>query len=105
MARWSSGNARPRPQFASFARKSARSIENVRYLATLENLFERDGQPGHQIVFLFDADFADRSHYAAELIIGTESSGKRIEAVWVDVSQPLDGPLYPQGLLELLMAR
>ena len=72
-------------------------IENVRYLATLENLFERDGQPGHQIVFLFDADFADRSHYAAELIIGTESSGKRIEAVWVDVSQPLDGPLYPAG--------
>ncbi len=42
-------------------------IENVRYLATLENLFERDGQPGHQIVFVFDADFADRSHYAAEL--------------------------------------
>ena len=48
-------------------------IENVRYLATLESIFERAGQPGHQIVFLFDADFADRSHYAAELIIGTES--------------------------------
>ena len=80
-------------------------IENVRYLATLESIFERAGQPGHQIVFLFDADFADRSHYTSELIIGTESSGKRIEAVWVDVSQPLDGPLYPEGLLDLLMAR
>ena len=79
-------------------------IENVRYLATLENLFERDGLHGHQIVFLFDADFADRLHYAAELIIGTESSGNRIEAVWVNVSQPLDGPLYPQGLLERLAA-
>ena len=79
-------------------------IENVRYLATLENLFERDGQHAHHIVFLFDADFVDRSRYAAELIIGTESSGKRIEAMWVDVSQPLDGPLYPQGLLELLTA-
>ena len=72
-------------------------IEHVRYLATLENLFERDGQHGHQIVFLFDADFVDRSHHAAELIIGTESGGKRIEAVWVDLSQPLDGPLYPPG--------
>ena len=75
-------------------------IENVRHLATLEDLFERNGEPAHQIVFLFDADFVDRSHYTAELIIGTESSGKRIEAVWVDVSQPLDGPLYPAGLAD-----
>ena len=80
-------------------------IENVRYLATLENLFERDGQPGHQIVFLFDADFADRSLYGAAMIVGIESSGKPIEAVWIDISRPLDGPLYPEGLLDLLMSR
>ena len=79
-------------------------IENVRHLATLEDLFERNGEPAHQIVFLFDADFADGSNYTAEQIIGTESSGKRIEAVWIDLSQPLDGSLYPEGLTELLMA-
>ncbi len=77
-------------------------IENVRHLATLEDLFQRNGEPAHQIVFLFEAQFVDRPLYAAELIVGTESSGKRIEAVWVDVSRPLDGPLYPKGLMELL---
>ena len=77
-------------------------IENVRHLATLEDLFQRNGEPAHQIVFLFEAQFVDRSLYAAELIVGTESSGKRIQAVWIDASRPLDGPLYPKGLMELL---
>ena len=80
-------------------------IEQVRHLATLESIFERDGQPAHQIDFLFEAQFADRANYGAMMIVGMESSGKPIEAVWIDVSQPLDGPLYPEGLLDLLMAR
>lgn len=77
-------------------------IERVRHLTTVENIFERDGEQAHQIEFLFEARFVDRSLYRAELIHGTESSGKRIEAVWLDLSGPLDGPLYPQGLRELL---
>ncbi|MCY4111974.1 MAG: NUDIX domain-containing protein [Chloroflexi bacterium] len=77
-------------------------IEQVRYVATVENIFERDGRIGHQIEFLFEAQLVDRSLYRAELINGTESSGKRIEAVWLDLSEPLDGPLYPEGLRDLL---
>lgn len=77
-------------------------IDQVRHLTTVENIFERDGERAHQIEFLFEAQFVDRSLYRAELIDGTESSGKRIEAVWLDLSQPLDGPLYPEGLRELL---
>lgn len=79
-------------------------IEQVRHLTTVENIFERDGETGHQIEFLFEAQLVDRSLYGAELIHGMESSGKRIEAVWIDLAQPLDGPLYPAGLQELLTA-
>ena len=57
---------------------------------------------GHEVVFVFDARFADASKYAAERIVGTEGGGIRIEAIWIDVSQPLDRPLYPDGLVELL---
>lgn len=79
-------------------------IEQVRHLTTVENIFERDGEHAHQIEFLFEAELMDPSLYRTELISGTESSGKRIEAVWIDVTKPLDGPLYPAGLHELLTA-
>lgn len=78
-------------------------IEQVRNLTTIENIFERDGETGHQIEFLFEAKLVDRSLYGAELIHGMESSGKRIEAVWIDLTQPLDGPLYPVCLRDLLL--
>ena len=77
-------------------------ITDVRLLVTLENIFDYHGRPGHEVVFVFDARFADRCFYAADRIVGTEGGGSRIEAVWLDVSEPVDRPLYPNGLLELL---
>lgn len=79
-------------------------ITEVHHLTTVENIFERDGERAHQIEFLYEAQFVDRSLYGAHQIVGMESSGKPIEAVWVDVTKPLDGPLYPAGLRELLTA-
>ena len=76
-------------------------VTDVRLLGTLENIFVYHGQPGHEIVFVFDARFADVSNYAAERIVGTEGD-TRIEAIWVDVAESLEWPLYPEGLLELL---
>lgn len=76
---------------------------DVRPLGTLESIFDYRGRLGHEIVLVFEARFADEAFYAAERIIGTESSGSRIEAIWIDVSEPLDRALYPVGLLELLM--
>lgn len=77
-------------------------IEDVRLLGTLENIFGYHGEQGHEIVLVFDARFSDASHYAADRIVGTEDDDIRIEAIWIDISQPLDRPLYPNGLLELL---
>ena len=77
-------------------------IENVRHLGTVENIFEREGQPAHWIVLLFEAEFVDRSRYDSETIEGVEGDGERIEAVWIDVAEPLEWPLYPDDLLGLL---
>ena len=77
-------------------------IEQVRHLTTVESIFERDGERAHQIEVLFEGQLVDRTLYAVDVIDGMESSGKRIEAVWLDISEPLDGPLYPEGLRELL---
>lgn len=78
-------------------------IRDVRPLGTLENIFDYHGRPGHEVVFVFETRFVESSFYAAERIVGTEGGGTRIEAIWIDVSEPLDRPLYPNGLLELLV--
>jgi ADP-ribose pyrophosphatase YjhB (NUDIX family) len=77
-------------------------IWDVRLLGTLESIFEYHGQPGHEIVLVFEARFDDDSFYEAERIVGREGAGIRIEAIWVDVSVAVDRPLYPEGLMDLL---
>ncbi len=80
-------------------------ITNVRYLGMLENIFNFDGKPGHEIVLIFDAEFIDRSLYARELITGIEDDELPVRAVWRDLASAAheEIPLYPQGLCELVL--
>ena len=59
-ARLSSGNAAAQAVKRELLEEIEAEIEQVRHLATLESIFERDGQPAHQIDFLFEAQFVDR---------------------------------------------
>jgi 8-oxo-dGTP pyrophosphatase MutT (NUDIX family) len=81
-------------------------VANLRYLGALENIFVFNGDPGHEIVLVYDGEFVDRSLYAREWINGSEGEENdlKFRAVWL----PLDGfrtgtpPLYPDGLYALL---
>ncbi len=70
-------------------------------IEVLENVFVSEGRTGHEIVFLYDAAFADPSFYAKEemKILDDDSTAR-----WVDVADFRDGSkiLYPKGLTELL---
>jgi 8-oxo-dGTP pyrophosphatase MutT (NUDIX family) len=81
-------------------------LVSVRYLATLENIFTYDGRPGHEIVRLYEADLADAAFYAREDMVGQEDDGTAIRVLWKPLADFGDGqaPLYPEGLLELLLA-
>ena len=74
-----------------------------RLLGVLENLFTLEGRPGHEIVFVFDAEFADSRLYARPALPLLEG-GWDGPAVWVSISALRGGgtPLYPAGLLPLL---
>lgn len=71
-------------------------------IEVLENVFVSEGRTGHEIVFLYDAAFADRAFYAREefKILDDDSTAR-----WVDVADFRDGSkiLYPTGLTELLL--
>lgn len=78
-------------------------ITNLRYLATLENIFTYNGDIGHEIVLLYRADFVVQEYYQRSLIPGIEN-GDPTQAIWVPISDFSKGlmPLYPTGLLELI---
>ncbi len=81
-------------------------ITELQLLGTLENIFTHQGQPGHEIVFVFDGRFRNEALYSKSHLEGRESSGEPLKAVWRTRSGfSASSPLYPNGLLELLQSR
>ena len=80
-------------------------ITDLRHLATTENIFTLDGQTGHEIVFVYEADLADSSLYEDESICATEDDGAAIKVLWKPLADFQTGQsrLVPDGLLELLL--
>ena len=80
-------------------------IKGLHLLGTLENIFTYRGQPGHEIVFVYDGSFTDDSLYSMPHLEGQESNGEPFKAFWrARESFSNDSPLYPDGLLELLQS-
>lgn len=74
----------------------------------LENVFVHEGQPRHEILFIFDLAFPQGAFEAQDRIRFQEDDGTAMEAAWYDLRE-LDvegGPkLYPNGLKSLLVER
>ena len=81
-------------------------ITNVEWLGTLENLFTCDGRPGHEIVLLYDAAFADRTLYDRPVLHGHEEGAvqEAFTAEWRTLEDLEAGParLVPEGLADFL---
>ncbi len=81
------------------------AIANVRLLGVLENIFMYEGARGHEIVFVYDAEFRDRGMYE-----GREVQGYRVEtgagfvARWRSPEEirGKNARLVPEGLADLL---
>ena len=82
-------------------------IELPALLGVLENIFYYDGRPGHEIAFVYDAQFVDKELYKVDRFTVIEDSGHTFDAVWVKLSAtgPQTPPVYPDGLAELLQVR
>ena len=82
-------------------------IKNARYLGLRENLFRLpSGQRAHEIVLVYEAELADGTLYEKDEMLVTEDSGATFMAYWKPLAffQRGEAPLYPNGLLELLLA-
>jgi 8-oxo-dGTP pyrophosphatase MutT (NUDIX family) len=78
-------------------------VTNVRYLGTVENIFTYNGQMGHEIVLLYEGDFADPAIYEKPWVECHEDDETPFRAVWKSLDEFNDvTPLYPDGLLGLI---
>jgi 8-oxo-dGTP pyrophosphatase MutT (NUDIX family) len=78
--------------------------ESLEYLGALENIFTFNGNPGHEIVLVYDGALKDPSAYLQAEIRGKEVNGEDVRALWKDLDEFGSGKsiLYPDGLLALL---
>lgn len=81
------------------------TIEHPRLLGVLENLFDYDGEPRHEIVFVLDARFSDPAWYQREEPPVAEAGTAWEPARWVTLQALSSGAerLVPDGLLSLLL--
>jgi ADP-ribose pyrophosphatase YjhB (NUDIX family) len=82
------------------------AITEPRLLAVLENIYEHHGAPGHEIVFVYETSFEDRSVYERDALEGREGD-LRLTAHWVSLAR-FEGEgalaLYPDGLMQAICA-
>lgn len=75
------------------------SLGRVRLLDVAENIFEFEGEPGHEIAHIFAVESAeiDAIPLDAELFVLDEGSPVR----WVPI-RDADRPFYPEGVTQIL---
>jgi len=76
-------------------------IINERLLNVIENNFTFNGEPGHEICLIYEADFKDSSLYNQEefKILDSIDEGK---VIWLEISETKDKNIFPEGVKKFL---
>ena len=80
-------------------------VRDLKYLGTLENIFVFNGNPGHEIVQVYDGALIESGLYEQVEVEGIEADvDESFKAVWKRISEFVEGKstLYPSGLLDLM---
>ncbi|MGL4611302.1 MAG: NUDIX hydrolase [Trueperaceae bacterium] len=57
-------------------------MENVTLLGVLEEIFTVEGKPGHEVIFIYNAEFVDKSVYSRNSMTAKESDGTSLKVAW-----------------------
>jgi 8-oxo-dGTP pyrophosphatase MutT (NUDIX family) len=86
-----------------FQEELGEEVTNLRYLCALENIFTYNGDQGHEIVLVYEGDFANPELYGRDWVEAVEDNGAPFRALWMPfVDFGPERPLYPDGISELL---
>ncbi|OUL21333.1 NUDIX domain-containing protein [Nostoc sp. 106C] len=68
-------------------------LTNIRYLGCIENLFIFNGRQGHEIIQLYQCDFADPKFYQLDSLTFSESETHKHRALWINIERFQSGEL------------
>ena len=71
----------------------------VSLLGVIENIFEYEGEPGHEIAHVFAVASDDLDQLSLDALLHVLDEGSPVR--WVPISQD-DRPFYPEGVASLL---
>lgn len=80
-------------------------VENLELVGVLESIFRYEGEQGHEVVFVYDAEFQDKGMYERSEIQGYESEiDARFIARWQSLGELKEkgARLVPEGLSDLI---
>lgn len=79
-------------------------IKNLRLLGVIENIYGTEGAQGHEIDFIYDAEFTESEFYQKNELQGVEGSNS-FKVVWKPISffkLESSPPLFPEGVINLI---
>lgn len=75
-------------------------LENLKLLEVTENIFTYNGRAGHEIAFIYYAEFVDKSLYQQERFKIMDSN-EEFEAVWVEITDDNVNKILPGDFKKL----
>jgi len=76
-------------------------LEKINFLRVIENIYTFEGEAGHEIVFIFEANFKDKEFYKKNnLEVKDRKKGRK--AVWVEIKELRKSRFYPEGIIDLI---
>jgi ADP-ribose pyrophosphatase YjhB (NUDIX family) len=89
-----------------FVEETGLALAEPTLLTVIENIYEHHGTTGHEIVFVFEAAFAEPDAYRRQAF-RFQDGGVDNRACWIEAERFRSGeaPLFPAGLVEMLWSR
>ena len=75
---------------------------NIKFLNVIENIFTYNGERGHEISFIYEADFKDESKYKIEEFQIIDSHADNL-AIWIEINEENAKMIMPEGSGKLIL--
>lgn len=73
---------------------------NYRLVNVLENIFSYNGNDGHEICFIYEANFKDPANYQRQSFAILDSEEKAT-AEWIELNEENISKIFPRGCLKI----
>lgn len=77
-------------------------LENLKLLEVAENIFIYNNMAGHEIAFIYEAEFIDKSLYQKDSFKIIDG-GEEFKAIWLEVSKDSIDKIFPGELRKFVI--